>query len=84
MKRKTQREKILELLNYPGLEEMSCWELVMGILRMDGKGVMDAYKMSNMNASLSGTLNRMVKRGELELSDKVAIRGGKMYKIKKV
>lgn len=41
------------------------------------------YRMKNLNSSLSGTLNRMVKRGELEICDnKRGPKGSKVYKIK--
>jgi len=74
----TRRQKVLQLLK---IEPMSCWEMCGPILQ--GEFMEDNSRTrSNLTSSLSGTLNQMVVRGEIEYAPIRAIRGGAVYKLK--
>ncbi len=72
----TRRERILKILQ---CGETSCSEICDIILEENNFN----YSKNNLTSSLSGTLNQMVRRAEIEISTDKEPRGGKIYKLKK-
>lgn len=85
----TRREKILKTLE---VGELSCAELCDIIAEEDlfkdnkkpARHNSFSHYMKNLNASLSGILNKMVRRAEIEISDSKGPKGGKIYKLKNI
>jgi len=79
----TRRERVLEMLKNG---EKSCYELCSDIAIYEEFANTKTYynHIQNLNASLSGVLNKMVKRGEIEISSNKGSKGGKIYKLKTI
>lgn len=81
----TRREKILKFLIG---RELSCANICDYIAEEEDFSHANhknfSHYMSNLNASVSGTLNSMVRRAEIEIGPNKGPRGGKIYKLIKI